>query len=222
MSYTLTDCRHALVDALLHEWRQPVRDFQSSQEATPHRIQKYFEASAVGRYVLREYTPDGMYNEQWRNKPPQSWCGLFVGWGGLRMGNFLEEGQCLDLQLHHHIVDFIVPGTDRLYDKHRWSEQGLPFPDQPGIDDLTVADVITVGSEVDGSHIAVVQSQPRENPREIETIEGNSSDGQEGVLGDGKHGEGVIKTTRHVDEIKQTYRLVDHPYLQGSLDIEGG
>lgn len=208
MSYTIEQILHAWVKATEREWAPPaVIDFQEGREATPHKIQRYFEASATGRWVLSEWTPDSLYCEQWRDKPWQSWCGLLLGYTGTRISHFLEDDRCPDIQLHQNIVDDIMPGTDRLYSKKRWRDAGLPYPDQPGLMNLSRGDIITVGDASDGSHIAQIRKDREPFSDTVKVYEGNST----GRLSDGTDGEGVVRDEIDVSAIKQTYRLkLDH------------
>jgi len=181
-----------LVHVAQEEWERPVRDFDAGQEPTPDLIERYFE-DLGWQWFLDQYS-DGTYTEQWRDKPFQSWCGLFVGWCGR---------QVADGPLKESVASGPLASTAKLVDGSRWDSA----PREPGLQELRAGDIITVGdyNRGLGSHIALVAGRPV-NQR-VPTIEGNAS----GLLGDGQTGEGVIKGKRDFADIHCTYRLtLDH------------
>jgi len=208
----IQQARDAIVRAARREWRNDVRDFDSGQEATPELIQRYFEETGWSWFL--EKHSDGTYTEQWKDHPWQKWCGLFIAFCGLRVGDYVgEQGTCVDVQLRDDVAREVLPSTKRLADPKRWVD-GFPDFNRPGKMKLKAGDIITVGDGREGSHICLVRKDRQPQNTLVKTFEGNA----EGRLGSGKQGEGVIKRERWFDNIKQTYRLqLDH-FTGSALD----
>lgn len=201
MSYSIEKIRAALIRAANREWRQPVVDFQDGRDATPQRIQVYFESTGWG-WFLDKYS-DGTYTEKdGPDDPFQSYCGLFVAYCGLRVGDYLEGDECVDVSLRDPVASKVLPSTKRLARPRHWYED-CPAFEHPGLQQLKAGDVITVGDGRDGSHIAFVREDRQQGNSLVRTVEGNST----GMLGDGTNGEGVVHDARNFAEIKRTYRF---------------
>lgn len=210
-TYSLDQLRDAIVDVAENEWRHRVRDFADDQEATPHLIQRYFEEPGWS-WFLDQYS-DGTYTEQWKQHGYQEWCGLFVAFCGLRLGDQLDDSACVDARLRDDVAAEVLPSTKRLASPKQWCD-GCPEFDRPGKMKLRRGDVITVGDGADGSHICLVREHRQPHNTFVQTVEGNAY----GQLGSGTWGEGVVKRKRNFGEIKQTYRFTRAHFAGSALD----
>lgn len=140
----------------------------------------------------------------YKNVEKYAWCGIFVGAMGLRIGDYLHRGMCVDVTLDPAIAKYVLPSTVRLSSARKWKQAGYGL-NEMGIfryaadirnkfkrgSDI-VGCVATVGEGHNGSHIVIIRSFDTENAT-FTTVEGNAT----------KNGfEGVVSKTRDIDEIK--------------------
>lgn len=217
--------KFAILQAALAEWRRPVLDIHPDQPNTRQHIEMYFRDLGWD-WFLDSHGEKG-YDEPEEN--PESWCGIGLAWTlRHRLGEFYQEDTCVDVQIKGDIAKKILPGTDRIYSQAKWNEIGLPYPEQPDIEDLERGDIVTTGSGVDGSHITIFDGWFKKGEK-FDTVEFNGI----AELGNGFYGEGVVRSRkgkiksytdttkkiqpRSVDEICQTYSLANPAYyLVGS------
>jgi hypothetical protein len=146
---------------------------------------------------LRQRCPDG-----YTRPPDPDWCGIFVGFVGLTVGQVDGEAVCIPVALKQDIARFVLPSCYRLQSRSHWEERaGVPMPGYYFGHEVEAGDVITVGTRKPyGDHIALVV---RRDGDRIETIEGNAR----GRLPSGEIGKGVVRRMRGVDEVTRVYRL---------------
>jgi len=219
-----------VIAAIESEWSRPVLDFEPHQGATPDRITKYACEVTDGDYDYWCGSIGGKYEDE----SDLEWCGLGRAWVETHtLGDHLFEDRCVDVRLDPLLAFYLLPGTDRLYSRDEWAEHGLAFPEQPEPADIRPADIVTVGSGGDGSHIITPITDVREDGT-FDTLEFNSK----GELPGPRYGEGVVYhrtgsvrgydgqthpiEPRHIDEVRQVYRLSLREHYVGSfLESEG-
>lgn len=212
MNITIRDIREAWILAALNQWDRNVRDEHQSPT-----IKHYFRSVGWGFWVDDQ---DG-----YRNNAKHAWCGIFQGYCGLRIGEFLAPNQCVPIYLSPEIAKYVLPSTARAASIRRWRQAGvdLPLTYRPHAADQwsevndggfkTSADVLQRGTIATiaardygderneyGGHWILIAEHSGDYVR---TIEGNAS----GKLPDGTTGEGVIRRERKVSDIRRVYHL---------------
>lgn len=144
---------------------------------------------------------DGKYTERYEDEDGEErtmkWCGHFVGAMLRRVGDELTG-----VDVRAPLVRFCTPSCSRLASSRKWKEAKLPEPELLDIMSAEPGDIATVGSTKNGTHIVLIVARP--NPAGyVDTIEGNAW----GELGDGSHGEGVVRRRRQWSEFCRVYRL---------------
>ncbi|MDZ7703380.1 MAG: hypothetical protein U5L04_02720, partial [Trueperaceae bacterium] len=185
----MTDLQHkinrGIIRAITAEWERPVLDYEPGQGATPDRITRYACEVTDGEYAYWCDRIDGQYDDE----TDLEWCGLGRSWVETHtLGDHIFDDRCVDIRLHPMIAFYILPGTDRLYSRSKWDEYNLPFPEQPAPGDIRPADIVTVGSGEDGSHILTPTTTVRPNGT-FDTLEFNST----GELPRLRYGEGCVR-----------------------------
>lgn len=215
MLYSDEQLRRALLDAALAEWATVVRDDDGGRPGNRDVITGYFEACRWGFHI------PGGYVER-RDNP---WCGIFAGAMGRRVGDHLEPGKCVGLTLDADVCLYAMPSTERLASLAKWKQAGAGIPVRfrrasvggqfadaalgllhkaedvlvPG----AIATVMTSGNKPEvGDHVVIVESYDPQN-KTINTVEGNGR----GKLGDGTHGEGVVRCVRKLEDVVRVVHL---------------
>ena len=115
-----------------------------------------------------------------------AWCGAFAAWCWTSVK--------LDIRKK------IFPSCYRLYSN--WSQSSRHIEhDQMAPGDIVV--VYAAKRSKQGDHITICVEAP-DADGVFKTVEGNAH----GTLGDGSHGEGVIRRDRTLDEVAHVYRLL--------------
>jgi hypothetical protein len=156
------------------------------------------------------------------------WCGMFAGNCTLNIGHHIEPDQCVGVVIDPDIAHFVTPSTSRLNNPRKWA-QATPTPPikfeipPPHYRDPhkasealkasmgpelvealipgAIATVTSRGLDTYGGHILIVDSY--DGGLEFTTIEGNAW----GQLGNGEHGEGVIRRKRYISDLRRVYHL---------------
>lgn len=218
MDYTIEEIRAAWVRAALAEWSRVVRDDDGGKEGNRSTIAQYFRATGWGGWL------DGVTGGGYKETPRTSWCGHFAGAMGLRIGDYLEAGRCVGVQLDPDIALYCTPSTDRLASPGKWRAAGLPMPmfyrsrgdevlrasgsDMTRAPELVllhgvIATVKTSGHKPEnGDHVVIVEEYDPVT-RTVSTVEGNGR----GMLGDGKQGEGVVRQERALRDVRCVYHF---------------
>lgn len=116
-----------------------------------------------------------------------AWCGAFLAFCYTKVNTNIRKK--------------IFPSCYRLY--NNWGQTSRKInPDKLRAGDIVV--VWTHKNSVQGDHITLCVDSSSLDKGYISTIEGNAH----GTLGNGKHGEGVIKRERALNEIAHVYRLL--------------
>lgn len=197
LQITAEMCREALVLRALREWESVVECRRNAD-----RIALYFR-EVDWQWHLDEHS-GGTYSEDVRRGTPHlEYCGIFVGWCGLYLGNHLREGRCLPYRLRPAIAEYVLPSTARAASHAKWAQARTLAPARVEPSEAQRGDVVTVvtgrGQSI-GDHYAIVVGRSGE---ELETVEANAS----GTLGDGAQGRGVVRRTRALADVRRVYRL---------------
>lgn len=190
--------RRALLAAALAEWGRGV---ECRRDAG--RVSLYF--SECGWKWHLDQHAGGVFDEDVRRTTPHlEYCGLFVGWCGLQVGNHLEDGRCVPVRLKPAIAELVLPSTYRAKSAAHWKRAGVAMPDPVDAGELQPGDIITVKTRAGktyGDHFAIVNHTA--GPL-IHTVEGNAT----GLIGpDETPGRGVVRNTRHRSLVRRVYRL---------------
>lgn len=159
--------------------------------------------------------------KEYKNNEKYAWCGIFAGVCAKRVGDWLEvhrsnSAACVPVTTQFEIVNGIFPSTQRLASWQRWDAIG-PRPkvwsnqlDGRLEDFLIPGAIVTVASrkygdrrDVVGGHIVIVDQLNQDGT--FDTIEGNAH----GEFPDGSRGEGIIRRTRPLKDVKRVYLLTD-------------
>ena len=203
MNFSAKQLRQAWLNACLDEQRQVVRSVGDEAQIT-----RYFRGIGWG-WALDEHCPNGVYDDTIRRRlglaGPLNWCGIGPAWVGVhRLGEFLVDGQCVDVGLHRGIARSVMPSTARIYYAERWGTLGIQPPERVEPDEIEPGDIICVKTGARksyGDHFAMARLDP-ENGR-VETVEFNAAGG----LGDGAQGRGVVLRDRDLEDVAVVYRF---------------
>ena len=197
MIYSGDKLRLALVDAAEWVWQQGIEDVHGGE--VNEAITEMFDACGWGGWLRSE---NGGCPNGYTRPPDPDWCGLFVGFCGMRIGQHLEPGVCVSVSINPLVARKVLPSTYRLMSVKHWGSAGVSQPMPVHRTNVLPGDVVTVGqSKAWGTHIALVAAVRDDGT--YDTIEGNSR----GLLPDGRKSRGVIKRRRNVQDIQQVYRL---------------
>lgn len=202
MEYTAAQLRAAWLAAVEAEWRRTVRSVGDEE-----RITRYFRETGWG-WAIDQHCPDGVYSDEVRRNlglaGPLNWCGIGLGWvGAHRLGEYIEEGQCLPVRLRMDIAVSVMPSTSRIYWMDWWAE--IPVEPMERVDpsEIQPGDIVTVktGPRKDrGDHYVMALDEPANGL--LPTYEFNAT----GTLGDGSEGRGVVRRTRKMEDVAVVYR----------------
>lgn len=209
--------REAIVKSGYDLWSETIRDIQYGQPNDAERIEEICKAVGWGDWFLNPRGKEG-YDEA----PGERWCGLGVAY---ILSEILPKKT--GYKIHPDIASQILPSTHKLYDRSNWEELGFERPSAT-LDDIKKGMIATVGSGPAGSHILIVADVHPDQDGTYETIECN---GRDGILGDGKWGEGVIRRfdckgvedyngdphdvrARKISRIKQLYPLEPKHFVE--------
>lgn len=187
--------------AALFEWEKGIRDKTGSLE-----IENYFKEVGWGRWVRGGYS----------NKKQFAWCGIFVGYTGLNLGDHVNDTHSEPVALDYDIARMVMPSTYRIGAAEKWKSAGVPVPGFLPTKDLDLLAhnllpgmVVTVktkrGNLKYGGHIVIVDRVNEDGT--FDTIEGNGW----GELADGEYGEGVIR--RRGNRARELSEIVLAPQL---------
>lgn len=197
--YTAADCRLAMVDAALTLHESVIKDL-SEPDPTPRKIERLLDTACAG-WELGE---DGRYTSE----SEAEWCGYTIAAAGRMLGDYLESRRCLDVALARPVAVHCLPSCSRMHAASRWSDAQAPQPEHPDPSEIQRGDIVavrTTGSQPHGDHLVLATDAP--NSVGFDTVEGNAY----GRLGDGQHGQGVIRGRRVLEKVYQVYRLgIDH------------
>lgn len=205
MTYTAKHLRLAFLEIARREWKTPIRSYHDQD-----RITQYWDACGWGRWLRNQPGCKNGYVRQ--QGSGVDYCGIFLGFCGLHVGEALENGVCLPVRLRPAIASVILASTQRITERGRWADPRVAMsPIEPvHVRSVSPGDIITVatsGRFVGGDHYAIVEDV---QPGFVTTIEGNAS----GQLGDGTTGHGVIFRTRPLDSIRRVYRFTEEHFEQ--------
>lgn len=195
MSRKAKQLRNAVVDVALTELERGVLDIQYGQADDRDRIEQYYRE--VGGHWKREVDRHG-YVEVKVDGTFQSWCGIFVAWCAMQVGDYVVDGQCVDVGLRRLVARKVMPSTYRLSSQDKWHAAHVVPAEKVAVEDIERGDVVVVGHDKPyGDHITLATGPLKH--RAVMTISGNVTDRQ-GV-------EGVRKKLYHQDDVAVVYRL---------------
>ena len=214
------EIRNAWIDAALAEHSRHVDATIRSGEDI---ITEYFER--IGWRWAIEKAGGTRYTEALRRANPGllDYCGIFWGTVGLRVGEhmpkieapknvigrFVLERMGLDLepykdlQILRGVANRVLPSTYRIEHAGHWEE--TPQAERITVHEMDRGDLIIVatsGRNSYGDHFAGVVEVDHDR-QIVKTVEANAS----GILGDGRHGRGVVTRERSFDSIRRIRRF---------------
>jgi hypothetical protein len=196
MRYTAEQLRQAMLVMARREWHRPVKSV--GNEA---RITEYWDACGWGRWLRASPGCENGYKLQ--RGSGVDYCGIFLGFCGLKVGEALEDGQCVPVRLRYGVANNVLPSTFRVTEEAKWKAAGLPVIEPLATRAVMPGDIITVATgrgKHYGDHFAIVDEVVA---GAVTTIEGNTT----GLLGNQQNGHGVIFRTRPFSGIRRVYRL---------------
>ena len=143
--------------------------------------------SRIDKYIKSSEGLGWSWVEPYTKNGQFAWCGAFASF-------------CYP-DVNAQIRTKIFPSCYRLY--NNWGQTSRKI----SIDKIRAGDIVIVWTHknsVQGDHITLCVDSSSLDKGYISTIEGNAH----GTLGNGKHGEGVIKRERARNEIAHVYRLL--------------
>lgn len=205
--YSSKSCREALLKAALAEFDKGVKDTQPGYEGDIETIGGYYRAVGGWWNTYLDKYGDGAYKEVYivdGDRRYMSWCGIFVAYCGLKVGDFIADDQCVPLSLKRPVAAEVMPSTYRLSRMGKWEATSDVLPKKPSAQDIQPGDIVVVGDDKPyGDHITLAVEEPDRG--KVLTVSGNVSNAR---LGDGTIGEGVGKKEYDFDDIARVYRLV--------------
>lgn len=196
--YSKQEIHAAIRLAAIDLWDQKIVDYHGSLS-----IEAFFHE--VGWSWIRGY----------KNNEGFAWCGVFAGVCCMRIGNHLELNQCVPIVIDPDIPRVVMPSTYRLASSAKWKQASAHMPeiwgasvDGPLKNWLIPGAIVTIaarkyGDRRDwmGGHIVIVDELTSDE--EFTTIEGNGH----GRFPDESRGEGVIRRTRKLADVRRVYHL---------------
>ena len=119
MTYTIEDIREAGVQAALAHWSLGIRDIQHGYAGDILEIERFF------RIVGWQWAIDKV-GGTYRETASTMWCGIFVGAMYSLVGDFLEDGVCVDVRLNPEVAKLCMPSCPRLASSSFWKRAGVP------------------------------------------------------------------------------------------------
>jgi hypothetical protein len=196
MKYTGEQLRHAMLVMARREWHRPVKSVGNQA-----RITEYWDACGWGRWLRASAGCESGYRLQ--RGSGVDYCGIFLAFCGLKVGEALEDGQCVPVRLRHGVANHVLPSTYRMTEPEKWKAAGLPLLEPIASRAVMPGDIITVATgrgKHYGDHFCIVDEVI---PGAVTTIEGNTT----GLLGNQQNGHGVVFRTRPFSAIRRVYRL---------------
>lgn len=207
MKYTSKQIHAAIRKAAIDYWYDTIIDEDGSPEIT-----QMFLNIGWGWRVADGY----------RNSEKWAWCGIGAANCMLRIGEYIEDDQCIPVVVDLDILNTVMPSTRRLASSKKWNiaterEPLIYHPSsyggvRQGLIPGAIATIATrkYGNYRDdvGGHVVIVDKY-EEGADTFTTIEFNAH----GELGNGERGEGVIRTTRKVSDVRRVY-LLHHQNLE--------
>lgn len=202
MDYTENKIRRAFLAAVRAEWSRPVE-----VEEHDDRVTEYFRGIGWG-WAIDKHCPGGTYDEQVRRTTdaPLDYCGIGPAWVLVhRLGQHLEDQQCVPVRLRRGIARHVLPSTYRANSVDHWDRADTDPPAQIPPEDIEPGHLVTVVTSHGrgyGDHFAVARERPGDG--ELATIEWNAT----GELGDGREGRGVVRRSRLMDDVRRVYPIL--------------
>jgi hypothetical protein len=196
MKYSGEQLRQAMLVMARREWARPVKSHRDTL-----RITEYWDACGWGRWLRANPGCEDGYARV--KNSGVDYCGIFLGYCGLMVGQALEGDQCVPVRLRHGVANHVLPSTYRMTEAAKWKAAGLATLEPIAVRAIEPGDIITVSTgrgKHYGDHFAIVDEVI---PGAVCTIEGNTT----GTLGDRTDGHGVVFRTRPFSGIRRVYRL---------------
>lgn len=198
--YTTKQIHAAIREAALDFWSEVIVDRDGSPE-----IERMFRSIRWDFHIVNGY----------RDKAKWAWCGVFAANCMLKIGEHLEENQCVPVLVDLDILHIVMPSTKRLASKKKWEAATDIEPqifrdyDRLGVRrGLIPGAICTIATRKYGNyrddvggHVVIVDEY--DGGDTFTTIEGNAN----GRFGNGSHGEGVIRRVRNVADVRRVYLL---------------
>lgn len=196
---TLHDLLFAGFQDAVREHEKNVRDTSRNYEGDIIDIQRYYHECGWTK-ILAANGKHEKYNEEDRD----FWCGIFVAAMLSNLNDRLElSGRVIGL--NPKLAYYVFPSTARIATEKKWNQAGFEMPKSIPPEDIKFGDIVCVKTHEKkefGDHVVFAISGVSPGGT-FETIEGNCH----GRLGDGTHGEGVVRCRRHVRTVGNVVRL---------------
>lgn len=190
MEITIEDLTSAAIRIAEKEFQSVVRDTQKDHRGDISKIESYYEKSNCSWAI-----PHG-YDESAGHK----WCGVFLGSCFSDLSD--ELNTTTKIGIDPKILKYVFASTYRIQSSEKWKLSGHKKPKKIKNEDVRIGDIAiirTSGKRPYGDHFTLVTDI---TDFYIFTIEGNAV----GELGNGKHGEGVVKRKRRRSAIRNVVR----------------
>ena len=209
MSITIEQIREAAVDAALAHWSLGIRDIDRGYPGDIMEIERFF------RLVGWQWAIDKV-GGTYRETSSTMWCGIFAGAMYSLVGDYIQDGACIDVRLNPEIAKLVMPSCPRLASSHHWKRTGTPQARRIDPKDAQRGDIIILDtprtSRPSGDHVMLALAAPKDDT--IRCVEGNAR----GELGaDLGHGEGVVINDRPLKDCLHAYRLELHHFVGSAL-----
>lgn len=144
--------------------------------------------------------PDG-----YTRPPDPDYCGVFAAYVARHIGDWLEDGQCVNVVLAQGIAVYCMSSPDRLASHAKWEQAGFERPgplDPAGILGGHIVTVRPTKLRPLGSHIVIAADAP-DAAGEFPTYEANAV----GIRADGSRGHGVVIRARNIRDVARVWEL---------------
>lgn len=195
----------ATLKAMEAMWEEGIRDTQPGHPGDIDRLtrmyqkihwQWHLDKHGDGKY--REYDPE---TDHW-----MKWCGVGIANAYLMAPDFMPLSErCFIIPA---IPEFILPSTYRINSKEYFAraskEFGRLIPPFKEISPQSMrpGDIVTTGKKSYGSHFRMCAGPPTLLTKKWQSIEANG----EGTFPDGSYGEGLVRNTVKLSEVKKVWR----------------
>jgi hypothetical protein len=196
MRYSGEELRKAMLVVARREWLRPVKSHRDMD-----RITEYWDACGWGKWLRSSPGCENGYRHV--RGSGVDYCGIFIAFCGLRVGDGLAHDQCVPVRLKMGVAKNVLPSTYRMTEAEKWKAAGFPLLEPIAHRAVEAGDIITVATgrgKHYGDHFALVDEVVAGM---VCTIEGNTT----GEHGDRTTGHGVIFRTRPFSAIRRVYRL---------------
>jgi hypothetical protein len=188
-------------------WKEGIRDTQDEEPGDIWRITQLYRA--IGwQWYLDEYGVNGEYVEHNEEKEhTMKWCGVGIANAYLSAHRFMPFTE--RRLLIPAVASIVMPSTFRIQDAKSYAKASkeakriIPMMDQIDPRHMRPGDIVTTGHKSYGTHFRMCAEPPALITKKWRSIEANGT----GEFPDGTRGEGVVRNTVRLDEVRRVYRV---------------